>query len=155
MNNINSLNCVKNIYYGKKSETNCLLTSTYNGFRKTGSQKKDSNYWSGRFKCLNKNCTVLKTNIRNEPQITDDVIINFCVVKKKINHNSLEIKQKLNGQERENLALKAIAEESDVLRSNIILKRSETNQSIRGDFIHENILTKIMGAGCFVACNIS
>ncbi|CAF0897364.1 unnamed protein product [Brachionus calyciflorus] len=117
----------------KIKETNCILKSKYNSFKKNGSQKKDSNFWTGKYECINVDCCLFKALICKEPLSFEDVSINFTFIRNKIEHGPLANKQDIRGAEKKLIALTSITDGSDVLRSKMLL---EKNQNVKGIKIH-------------------
>lgn len=112
--------------------SNCTLHCTYNGFKKLESQKRYCNFWTGRFKCIYKNCCIYQASIVNEPKISEDVFVRLKLIKKQISHEKIEYKNQLRGKEREEIAFKAMAIGSDVLHSELVLETVEKNENIKG-----------------------
>ena len=113
---------------------NCWLKCTYNWFRIFNSQKKDSPYWRGLYKCVDSNCPNKFEAIINKPfdldQINNELIV-FIKYFKKFEHSEKVLKKiECRGELRANQAIQLKISSAAIVHSeNTIHNQRTKNQN--------------------------
>lgn len=92
----------------EKEKINCALISKHNYLKKNNERLTKTNYWHGKYRCRNKNCSNLfYLSITNEPITNSDVTIN--VQYSKIDDHQKHSYIRCTGESREDMAKNLLA----------------------------------------------
>ena len=114
----------------RRNKINCSLKCNNNYFTTTISATS-KHFWRGNYKCSNENCLGRFVAIIEKIVINKDVVIDFFVHDIPLNHEENEIKFRINGPERENLAKDLFIKGTMAVKAENIIFNEKNSQSFQ------------------------